>query len=34
MLDVRPVDLSPEGLERTCRLLNVVFPTAKHVNVA
>ncbi len=34
MIDIRPIDLSPEGLERTCRLLNVVFPTAKHVTPA
>jgi predicted N-acetyltransferase YhbS len=33
MLDIRPVDLSPEGLARTCQLLNVVFPQAKHVTV-
>lgn len=31
MVDIRPVDFSPEGLVRTARLLNVVFPQAKHV---
>ncbi len=34
MIDIRPVDLSPSGLERTCRLLNVVFPHAGHVTPA
>jgi predicted N-acetyltransferase YhbS len=34
MLDIRPVDLSPEGIARTCRLLNVVFPTASYVTEA
>lgn len=34
MFDVRPLDLSPAGLEATARLLNVVFPEAHHVDAA
>jgi len=31
MLDVRPIDLSPAGIEKTCRLLSVVYPDAHHL---
>ncbi len=34
MTDIRPIDLGPEGIARTCRLLNIVFPHAKHVTPA
>ncbi len=34
MIDVRPIDLSPAGIERTCRLLNIVFPGAQHITPA
>jgi GNAT superfamily N-acetyltransferase len=34
MTDIRPIDTSPEGLARTCRLLNIVFPHATHVTPA
>jgi predicted N-acetyltransferase YhbS len=34
MTDIRPVDLGPEGIARICRLLNIVFPYAKHVTPA
>ena len=34
MTDIRPIDLGPEGIARTCRLLNIVFPNAKHVTPA
>jgi predicted N-acetyltransferase YhbS len=33
-MEIRPVDLTPPGLERTCRLLNVVFPHARHLTPA
>jgi len=33
-IDVRPIDLSPAGVERTCELLNAVFPTASHIDTA
>ncbi len=31
MFDVRPFDLSPEGLEDAAALLRLVFPSAKHI---
>jgi GNAT superfamily N-acetyltransferase len=34
MLDVRPLDLSPPGLERTAELLQKVFPVARHITPA
>jgi predicted N-acetyltransferase YhbS len=34
MLDVRPLDTSPAGIEKTCALLNVVFPNASHITPA
>jgi len=34
MLDVRPLDLTPPGLERTAELLQKVFPTARHITPA
>jgi predicted N-acetyltransferase YhbS len=34
MTDIRPIDLGPEGIARTCGLLNIVFPHAKHVTPA
>jgi GNAT superfamily N-acetyltransferase len=30
-MDIRPVELSPEGIERTHALLQVVFPHARHI---
>ncbi len=30
MTEVRPIDLSPKGIEQTCELLNVVYPHAAH----
>jgi len=34
VLEVRPLDLSPSGIERTCKLLNVVYPHARHITPA
>jgi GNAT superfamily N-acetyltransferase len=34
MPEIRALDLSPQGLERTARLLRVVFPTARHITPA
>lgn len=34
MLDVRPLDTSPPGLERTAELLCAVFPSARHMTPA
>lgn len=34
MIDIRPIDLSPEGIERTCRLLRVVYPHARQLTPA
>ena len=31
MLDVRPLDTSPAGIEEARGLLNVVFPDAAHI---
>jgi predicted N-acetyltransferase YhbS len=31
MIDVRPLDLSPAGIEQTCGLLNIVYPNAQHI---
>jgi hypothetical protein len=31
MFDFRPIDLSPAGIEETCKLLSVVFPDATHL---
>ena len=30
MTEVRPIDISPKGIEQTCELLNVVYPHAAH----
>jgi predicted N-acetyltransferase YhbS len=30
--EIRPLDLSPQGLERTAKLLRVVFPEARHID--
>ncbi|HVU00440.1 MAG TPA: GNAT family N-acetyltransferase [Polyangiaceae bacterium] len=34
MLDIRPIDMSPAGIARTCKLLNVVYPHAPHLTTA
>ncbi len=34
MSDIRPLDLSPAGIKRTCELLNVVYPDAPHITPA
>jgi len=34
VVDLRPIDLSPAGLERTCGLLRAVFPQATHIDTA
>jgi predicted N-acetyltransferase YhbS len=34
MLDVRPIDLSPAGIEKTCGLLSIVYPEAHHLTPA
>src|SRR5689334_15998310 len=30
-MEIRPLDTSPAGIERTCELLRVVFPQATHL---
>jgi GNAT superfamily N-acetyltransferase len=34
VVDLRPIDFSPAGLERICALLRVVFPSATHIGPA
>ncbi len=34
MFDFRPIDLSDEGIEETCKLLRVVFPDAHNLTPA
>ena len=34
MLDIRPIDMSAAGIEKICRLLNVVYPNAHHLTPA
>ncbi|MBW2447817.1 MAG: GNAT family N-acetyltransferase [Deltaproteobacteria bacterium] len=34
MFEIRPLDLSPTGLEQTARLLRAVFPAARHLDAA
>ena len=34
MFEIRPIDLSPAGMERTCELLRLVYPRATHLTMS